>query len=186
VLVLERIEGEKVTPDHGVTPERAGELARELPTAFALVGKTLSQADEIARALDEEMDPIGLMEEDALEVLLTEAERRLEPNQLLAWLTTQAEPLARMPRRVGHLVERLETGTMKVGIAPTDLGDFERVVRSAANRMGSSVIVAALLVASALLARVDDLRWFAFAGFALSFTLGLYMVWKIIRTPGEL
>jgi ubiquinone biosynthesis protein len=157
-----------------------------MPTAFAVVGKTLSQADEIARALDEEMDPIALMKEDALEVLLTEAERRLEPNQLLAWLTTQAEPLARMPRRVGHLVERLETGTMKVGIAPTDLGDLERVVRSAANRMGSAIIVAALLIASALLARVDDLRWIAFAGFALSFVLGMYMVWKIVRTPGEL
>jgi predicted unusual protein kinase regulating ubiquinone biosynthesis (AarF/ABC1/UbiB family) len=156
-----------------------------LPTAFALVGKTLSQADEIARALDAELDPIALMEEDALEVLLTEAERRLEPNQLLAWLTTQAEPLARMPRRVGHLVERLETGTMKVGIAPTDLGDLERVVRSAANRMGSAIIVAALLIASALLARVDDLRWIAFIGFALSFVLGMYMLWKIVRTPGE-
>jgi ubiquinone biosynthesis protein len=157
-----------------------------MPTAFALVGKTLSQADEIARALDAELDPIALMEEDALVVLLTEAERRLEPNQLLAWLYTQAEPLARMPRRVGHLVERLETGTMKVGIAPTALGDLERIVRSAANRVGSAMIVAALLIASALLARVHDLRWFAFVGFALSFLLGLYMVWKIIRTPGEL
>jgi hypothetical protein len=33
---------------------------------------------------------------------------------------------------------------------------------------------------------VHDLRWLAAVGFALSFVLGLYMVWKIIRTPGEL
>jgi hypothetical protein len=46
--------------------------------------------------------------------------------------------------------------------------------------------VAALLVASALLARVHDLRWFAFAGFCVAFVLGFYMLWKIIRTPGEL
>lgn len=103
-----------------------------LPTAFALVGKTLSQADEIARSLDPELDPIALLEEDALVTMLTEAERRLEPNQLLAWAYTQAEPLLRLPRRVGHLVERLETGTFKIGIAPTDLHDFERVARSAA------------------------------------------------------
>ena len=48
----------------------------------------------------------------------------------------------------------------------------------------------AALVGSAcclfLLARVHDLRWLAAVGFALSFVLGLYMVWKIIRTPGEL
>jgi hypothetical protein len=118
--------------------------------------------------------------------MLTEAERRLEPNQLLAWAYTQAEPLLRLPRRVGHLVERLETGTFKIGIAPTDLHDFERVARSAANRIGSALIVSALLVASALLARVHDLRWIAAVGFVLAFVLGLYMIWKIVRTPGEL
>jgi hypothetical protein len=48
------------------------------------------------------------------------------------------------------------------------------------------VIVAALLIASALLARVHDLRWMAFAGFCFAFALGIYLLWKIIRTPGEL
>jgi ABC-type enterobactin transport system permease subunit len=48
------------------------------------------------------------------------------------------------------------------------------------------VIIAALLIASALLARVHDLRWVAGVGFVLAFLLGLYMLWKIIRTPGEL
>ena len=91
-----------------------------------------------------------------------------------------------MPRRLGQLTSRLESGTLKVGVAPTDLEDLEGVVRSAANRIGSSIIVAALLVSSALIARVHDLRWLAAVGFALSFVLGLYMVWKIVRTPGEL
>jgi ubiquinone biosynthesis protein len=157
-----------------------------LPTAFALVGKTLSQAESIARVLDPELDPIALMEEDALEVMLIEAERRLEPDQLLALAYSQLEPLTRMPRRLGQLAARLESGTLKVGFAPTDLTELERVARSTANRIGSSIIVAALLVSSALIARVHDLRWVAAVGFALSFVLGLYMVWKIIRTPGEL
>jgi hypothetical protein len=136
--------------------------------------------------LHPQLDPIELLEEDALEVMLREGERRLEPNQLFAWLYTQLEPLSRMPRRVGHLVNKLETGTFKVGVAPTDLSDFEHVLRSVANRIGGALIVAALLVASALLARVHDLRWFAFGGFCAAFVLGLYMLWKIIRTPGEL
>jgi ubiquinone biosynthesis protein len=157
-----------------------------LPTSFALVGKTLAQADSIARVLDPELDPISLLEEDAVEVMLREGERRLEPNQFFAWLYTQLEPLSRMPRRVGHLVTKLETGTFKVGVAPTDLSDLEHVMRSVANRVGGAVIVAALLVASALLARVHDLRWYAFGGFCAAFVLGLYMLWKIIRTPGEL
>ena len=157
-----------------------------LPTSFALVAKTLAQADSIARVLNPELDPIELLEEDSLGVMLREGERRLEPDQLFAWLYTQLEPLSRMPRRVGHLVNKLETGTFKVGVAPTDLGGFERALRSTANRIGGAVIVAALLIASALLARVHDLRWYAFGGFCAAFVLGLYMLLKIIRTPGEL
>jgi ubiquinone biosynthesis protein len=157
-----------------------------LPTSFALVGKTLAQADSIARVLYPELDPIALMEEDALEVMLREGERRLEPDQLFAWIYTQLEPLSRMPRRVGHLVNKLETGTFKVGVAPTDLDDLEHHMRSVANRVGGALIIAALLVASALMAQVHDLRWAAFALFCAAFVLALYMIWKIIRTPGEL
>ncbi len=155
-----------------------------LPTSFALVGKTLSQADSIARALDPELDPIELLREDSLRVMLEEVERRLEPNALLSYLSTQAESVARLPRRISQLVERLEAGTVKVGVVPTNLGEIEHVVRSAANRVGAALIVVGLLVSSALMARVND--WVALAAFLLASVIGLYMLWKIIRTPGEL
>jgi ubiquinone biosynthesis protein len=157
-----------------------------LPPAFALVGKTLSQADSIARTLDPELDPIEILEEDAILVMMSEAERRLEPNALFSYLFTQLDAVARLPRRVMQVADRLETGTMKVGVAPTDLADLEHVVRSTANRLGAALIVVGILVSSALVARVHDLRWIAAVGFVLAVVLGLYMVWKIVRTPGEL
>ena len=119
-------------------------------------------------------------------VMLGEAERRLEPNTLFSYLFTQLEAVSRLPRRLTQVVDRLETGTMKVGVVPTDLTDVEHVLRSMANRVGAALIVTGVLVSSALIARVHDLRWIAAAGFVLAALLGLYMVWKIIRTPGEL
>lgn len=157
-----------------------------LPPSFALVGKTLAQADSIARSLDPELDPIGLLEGEARSLMLSEAERRLEPDQLTGVLFTQLGPLARMPRRVVQIADRLETGTLKVGVVPTDLDGLEHVMRSVANRIGASIIVLGLLLSSALLARVHDLQWLAFGGFCLAVVLGVYMLWKIIRTPGEL
>ena len=159
------------------------EYGISLPTSFALVGKTLAQADSIARVLDPELDPIRLMEEDALEVMLREAERRLEPNQFLAWTYTQLEPLARLPRHVSQLVNKLETGTMKVGVVPSDLGGIEHVLRSVANRVGAAMIVVGLLVASALMARVSHVV--ALVGFCISGALALYLFWRIMRTPGS-
>jgi ubiquinone biosynthesis protein len=165
---------QRLTLAHGIS----------LPTSFALVGKTLSQADSVARALDPELDPIGLLEEDGLEVMLKEAGRRLEPANLLALAYSQLDPLVRMPRRLGQLTSRLESGTLKVGIEPTGLDELEHLVRSAANRLGAAMIISALLVASALMARVNDTV--AVVGFALSVALGLFELWRILRTPGDL
>lgn len=156
----------------------------KLPPSFALVGKTLSQADSIARTLDPELDPIAMLDDDALPLLLREVERRVEPKQVLSYLFTQVEPLLRLPRRLGQTVDRLETGTLKLGIVPTDLEGIERVLRSTANRIGAAMIIVGLLISSALIARVD--HTVALIGFCLSAVLGLYMLWKIIRTPGEL
>ena len=88
-----------------------------LPTSFALVGKTLAQADSIALTLDPELDPVRLLESESLEVLMVEAERRLAPRQLLGTAYTQLEPLTKLPRSVGMLLSRLEEGSLKVGIA---------------------------------------------------------------------
>jgi predicted unusual protein kinase regulating ubiquinone biosynthesis (AarF/ABC1/UbiB family) len=155
-----------------------------LPTSFALVGKTLAQADEIARLLDPELDPVALIRDQSLKIVSTEAGRRLQPASLLAFTAPQIDELIKLPRRLGHVVERLETGTLKVGIVPTDLDDVEHIVRSVANRIGSALIVSALLVASALMARVNDIV--ALVGFSLAFVIGIYMIWRIARTTGDL
>ena len=157
-----------------------------LPTSFALVGKALAQADSIARVLNPELDPIALMEEEAIEVMALEAERRLEPNRLFAYLYTQLDPLTRLPRRVSHVLAELEQGSLKVGVVPTGLSELEHNLRSIANRIGAAIIVAALLLASSLIVRVHRFEWLGIAGFSLAGLLGVYMVWKIIRTPGEL
>ncbi len=157
-----------------------------LPTSFALVGKTLAQADSIARLLDPELDPVALIEEQSLEVMTRELEHRLEPNRFAAYAFTQLAPLIGLPRRVAHLVSELEQGTLTLGVHPTGLDELEHNLRSIANRVGAALIVGALLLASSLLVRAHAVEWLGAVGFCLAAVLGLYMIWKIIRTPGEL
>jgi ubiquinone biosynthesis protein len=155
-----------------------------LPTSFALVGKTLSQAENIARSLDPTLDPVAMIRSEGWTVMAEESEKRLEPSQLLAFTFTQLQPLMRMPRRVAQLIYKIETGALRVGIAPVELQDFERLLRSTANRVGAAMIVSALLIASALMARVN--HTLSVVGFLAAAALGLYMLWRIMRTPGGL
>jgi ubiquinone biosynthesis protein len=157
-----------------------------LPTSFALVGKTLAQADAIARTLDPELDPIALMEAEAIDVMMVEAERRLEPKRLLAYLYTQLDPLSRLPRKAAHVLSELEQGSFKVGVVPTGLDELGANLRSTANRLGAAVVVGALLLSSSIIVRVHRFEWIGIAGYALAVALGLTMAWKIVRTPGRL
>jgi predicted unusual protein kinase regulating ubiquinone biosynthesis (AarF/ABC1/UbiB family) len=167
---------QRLALDHGI----------RLPTSFALVGKTLAQADTIARVLDPSLDPVALIEEQAVDVMVLETARQLEPNRLFAQLYTQLDPLMRMPRRLSHLVGELERGSLKVGIVPTGLGEFEHNMRSIANRVGAAIVISALLVASSLIFMSHRAEWLAIGGFGLAAFLGAIMVWRIARTPGEL
>jgi len=58
------------------------------------------------------------------------------------------------------------------------------MLRSLVNRLGAALIVVGLLIASALMASVD--HTVALVGFLLASALGLYMLWRILRTPGDL
>jgi predicted unusual protein kinase regulating ubiquinone biosynthesis (AarF/ABC1/UbiB family) len=155
-----------------------------LPTSFALVGKTLSQAEEIARTLDPELDPVAMIRREGWSVMAEEAERRLEPSQLMAFTFTQLQPLMRLPRRMAQLAEKIETGQLKIGIAPVELEDFEHLARSTANRVGAALIISALLIASALMQRVNHVL--SIVGFSVAAVMAAYMLWRIMRTPGGL
>jgi ABC-type nickel/cobalt efflux system permease component RcnA len=85
---------------------------------------------------------------------------------------------------MAQIADRLETGTLKVGVVPTGLESLEHMLRSLANRLGAALIVVGLLISSALMARVN--HTVALVGFLLSGVLGLYMLWRILRTPGDL
>jgi predicted unusual protein kinase regulating ubiquinone biosynthesis (AarF/ABC1/UbiB family) len=87
-----------------------------LPTSFALVGKTLAQADTIARTLDPELDPVGLVEDGALSVIVGDIGSALEGNRVAANVFTQLEGLLRLPPRPSEIATKLESGTLKVGI----------------------------------------------------------------------
>jgi ubiquinone biosynthesis protein len=154
------------------------------PTSFALVGKTLAQAESVARILDPGLDPVATLRSEGWSVMAHEAKRRLEPNQLLALSFTQLQPLLRLPRRTAQLVQKLEDGNIKINIAPVQVDHFESLLRSTANRIGAALIVSALLVSSALMARVD--HTLAVVCFFSAAVLGLYMLWRILRTPGGL
>ena len=101
-----------------------------------------------------------------------ERARLVVPPQTAGATRVQGETAVTMPGMVAVIDGVL--GGLVVGLA---LSAFSGMA------MSGSIIVG-LLVASALMAKVD--HWLLGVGFVSAFVLALYMLWKIVRTPGEL
>ena len=86
-----------------------------LPTSFALVGKTLAQADSIARTLDPQLDPVELVEEDALKSSSATSGARWRRIASPRTCSRRSKPLMRLPRRLGEIATKLERGRSRSG-----------------------------------------------------------------------
>jgi hypothetical protein len=62
--------------------------------------------------------------------------------------------------------------------------DGARALRETLEELGTTFVIVGLLVSSALMARLDDTV--SVVGLLVSAALGLYWLWKIVRTQGEL
>ena len=142
------------------------------------------RADSIARILDPELDPVSLIEQESLEVMTREVEHRLEPNRSLSCVD---DPPLRPCLRVTRLGARhrdasrpamswaSDRSDLPFGVAPSSLEAMAPCLAPRRVRRDTSLLL--------VRAHAD---WLGIAGFCLAAVLGLYMIWKIIRTPGEL
>ena len=79
--------------------------------------------------------PSQLIEREAYELVLSGGRGAARAGALLRQPVRAARHAdSRLPRRVGQIADRLEAGTLKVGIVPASLDDTEHMLRSVANR----------------------------------------------------
>jgi ABC1 atypical kinase-like domain len=146
-------------------PRSSARLRARAPEKAAALPLAPSEVDPCGRGARRSAAPVAALRDPAAAGVLT---RRGRP-------ASASHRHGRRPPRVGD---------DPVGVVPSGLEATEHVLRSVANRVGAALIIVGLLVASALMASVS--HWIAGVGFIVAFVLALYMLWKIIRTPGEL
>lgn len=162
-----------------------------LPIPFALIGKTLSQVDTIARALDPDVNPLELLRADALRVGLEQAREASSPAAMLSLVGAPALSLLQLPRRAEHVLEQLQHGELEVGITP-HLEDAVGELRTITNRLAAAIVTAAVVVASALLMNVRGVGTIGgypalgLIGFLVACAFASVLVVRMVRTEGGL
>lgn len=160
-----------------------------LPRDYALLAKSVIVMEETGRAVDPNFN-IQTFAQEALSRLYVE---RWNPKTLAGDALRRAERqfayVKEMPESVQRILWKIERGEAKINIDHEGLNTTRITLDKATNRLSLAIIIAALLVASALLVCSDSLggngRGFAHhlgvTGFIVAAFWTAWLVWIILR-----
>ena len=161
----------------------------QLPIPFALIGKTLSQVDQIARALDPAVDPLATIRAETIPLMGEQLEQLLTPSSFMSLVAPRAMSLLELPDRAERLLDGIERGSTSISITP-QLDDAVAELRTITNRLAAAIVIAAVIVASSLLMQVKGVGTIlgypalGFLGFLAAALMGLGLIIRMIRTEG--
>ena len=151
-----------------------------LPAELTLLAKTMFNLDGVTRSIDPSYSPIPTIREYGNEIAQERAKRDLNPRRLFQLATQGSDLLMALPHRIDLISERMAANEFELKMQVPQLVEVMRGMQKVANRVFSGLVLAGLLVASAML--MPHRRALATIGFVLAGAIGLWMVLTILWT----
>jgi len=160
------------------------EMNLHLPSRYVLLDKAIATLGSVGAELYPDFNVFEVAKPYARELMV----QRFSPGRLARDARNEARDLARVlrvaPQQLHDLLESLRNGQVEVRIARDELDAVMRNLDVAFNRLVIALVVAAGLIGSSFLAAAatgPGLQALAGVGFALSFLLGVWLLWGVIR-----
>jgi len=149
-----------------------------LPAELTLLAKTLFNLDGATRALDPMFSPIEAIRDYSNQLVTQRARRDFSPRRLLQIATESTDFLAALPQRLVAISQRLATGDFETRVEVPQMAVLLDGLQKVANRVFSGLVLAGVVVASALL--LPHQRLLGMIGFVIAGVIGLWMVGTIL------
>lgn len=164
-----------------------GQHGVHLSRDYSLMAKAILSIEEIGRLLDPQFDLRVHTEAVLREVYAQRTNPRTVGREIKDFVVNSAQTLRDLPDELHRIMRMLENDDITVNFNHQGLEELDDGMRTSANRLTVAIIIAALVIASAHLMTthippfVFGYPFLGLVGFCLSFLLGLYVVWDIIR-----
>lgn len=149
-----------------------------LPAELTLLAKALFNLDAVTRALDPLFSPINAIRDYSNQLATERARQDFSPRRLLQMATASTDLLATLPHRLEVIMQRLATGQFETKVEVPQFPMLLAGLQKVANRIFSGLVLAGIVVASAML--MPYRRALGTAGFIIAGLLGIYMVVNIL------
>lgn len=143
-----------------------------IPSEISLLGKTLMNLDSVGIALSPNFNPNESIRRHLSEFASKRLKESLTSANLLGALTETKEFFGEFPSRMNRILEMVADNKLSVRVDSIDEHKLIQGLQKVANRITIGLILAAFIVGSSLLARVETtFRIFGYPGLAMIFFL---------------
>ncbi|HEX6316806.1 MAG TPA: AarF/UbiB family protein [Gemmatimonadaceae bacterium] len=149
-----------------------------LPADLTLLAKTLVHLGGVTRALDPTFEPAAAVRQNMMEIVAERMRSRLSPRVMYRALSDGADLLATLPKRIDTITRKLADNELSARLDVPQVDVLVQGLQKVANRVFSGLVLAALIVASAML--LPERKVLGTLGFVIAGALGLYMVASIL------
>jgi len=138
------------------------------PPELSLLGKTLLNLEQVAHALDPDLDVKLVVERHLEHVMRERLKKSLSPSNLASEMIEVQALLREAPRKISDLLSLLAENRLQVRMTGLEESRLMESLQKIANRVSAGLVTAALIVASAMMMRVDtDTRLLGYPAIAL-------------------
>jgi ubiquinone biosynthesis protein len=158
----------------------------KVPAELAMLAKTMLNLDGITKRLDPEYDPQSVIRGYAEELIGQKLQQKFAPRNFYPALLDLNQLVLDLPHRTREIVDMTAGGKLTFGIKLTQAEEFLAGMHKIANRIAVGTIIAALLISSSLMMRVDTgVRLFGYpalavVGYLIAAAAAVYVVASIL------
>jgi ubiquinone biosynthesis protein len=153
-----------------------------LPSELAMLGKTLLHLDKLSRALAPSLSPAAVIRDYAESLIWHKVAQKLTPSHLYAPLLDLHGLALELPRRGRDFLDQAVGGRLLLNHRLVQADDLLRGLHRIANRISVGVVLAAIVIGSAMTLEVPT-RWrwagypaLSILGFLIAGAVSLYLV----------
>jgi predicted unusual protein kinase regulating ubiquinone biosynthesis (AarF/ABC1/UbiB family) len=123
------------------------------PAELTMLGKTLLNIDQVARALDPGLDVNEAIRRNGADLMTKRLRKAVTSGSVISAVLEAKEFAEKLPGRVNRVLDSLAASELKLKIELIDHGEILEGLQKIANRISIGLVVAALILAAALIAR---------------------------------
>jgi len=138
------------------------------PAELTMLAKTLLHLDAITRKLDEEYDPQTVIRDYAEQLMSQKLAQKFHPRNFYPALLDLNQLVLDLPHRTREIIDLTAAGRLTFGIKLAQAEEFLSGMHKIANRITIGVVIAALLISSSMMMRVQSrFSIFGYPGLAI-------------------